>query len=200
MTISVSGNTAVEFYLEQRALALGVINGLVLAGLTDEQLRRAPGEGQNPIAFLLWHAARSEDVVVSSLIADLPQILDDERLRAMRIDTREVGTGMTADDAARLAARIDIPALRDYWAGVSERTPTVVRDLLPDALQVEVGEDRLSRIVADGAHHNPRAPWLDEFFANHTVSWYLSLLNLHLGEHMGEATTVRRMMGIPVGL
>jgi DinB family protein len=201
MTTSIDANPAVEFYFEQRALAMGAIQGLVLAGLGDDQLRQAPGGEQNPIAFLVWHAARSEDIIVNSLIAGLPQVLDDERLRAMRIESRGLGTGMTADEAVTLAARIDLAALRDYWAAVGERSSSVLRDLTADALQEVIAEDRLNSIVADGAHHNPRAPWLDDFFANHTVSWYLSLLNLHLGQHLfGEASSVRRLMGFPVGL
>src|SRR5438034_8395477 len=50
----------------------------LLAGLSEDQVRRRPDPRVNTIAWLLWHAARIEDVGVNGLVADRPQVLDDE--------------------------------------------------------------------------------------------------------------------------
>src|SRR2546425_10047833 len=44
----------------------------LLAGLSEDQVRRRPDPRVNTIAWLLWHAARIEDVGVNGLVADRP--------------------------------------------------------------------------------------------------------------------------------
>src|SRR5262245_23852850 len=70
----------------------------ILAGLTGDQLRARPAPGLNSIAWLLWHIARSEDVMVGVLLTDRGQLLDEGDWFA-RLNTtyRDMGTGM--DDA-----------------------------------------------------------------------------------------------------
>jgi hypothetical protein len=47
-----------------------LLSDQVLAGLTDVQLRLRPAPGLNSIAWLLWHIARSEDVMVGVLLTE----------------------------------------------------------------------------------------------------------------------------------
>ena len=44
-----------------------VYQELVLGGLTDEEIRLVPVEGQNSIAWLIWHMTRCEDVALNRL-------------------------------------------------------------------------------------------------------------------------------------
>jgi len=46
------------------------------AGLTDEQMRGRPREDLNSLAWLLWHIARAEDVMVNRLLAGRPQVFE----------------------------------------------------------------------------------------------------------------------------
>ena len=46
--------------------------------LTDDQMRLRPQPHMNPIAWLLWHIARCEDLGVNRLIANRPDVLDGE--------------------------------------------------------------------------------------------------------------------------
>lgn len=189
------------FFLEQHALIHTLVDSFALGGLSEAQLRKAPPVGQNSLAFVLWHAARFEDVIVNTWLTGLPQVCDDIALARMRVRDRHVGTGMHAEEAASLGAAIDLAELGTYWSAVGIRTQAVVRALSADALAEVIDTDRLRASTPDAAHGNPRAPWLDQFFADHTVAWHLAFLNLHLSEHLlGEALAVRGQLGFPLGL
>jgi hypothetical protein len=194
--------SAPHFFLEQRAFTHGIVHDLVLAGLSDQQLRRPPRAGQNAIAFLVWHAVRWEDVLVNTWLAGHRQVIDDDDwLIRLSAHTRHVGTGMTDDEAAELAARVDVTALLAYSQAVGGRTVQVVQTLTPAAMSDEVDHIRLQAAAVDGAYANPRAAWLDGFFAGHDVAWHLAFLNVHLAEHLlGEALAVRGQLGVPLGL
>ena len=191
-----------QFFVDQHEFVEGIVRDFVLGGLSDEQLRACPREGQNSLAWLLWHAARWEDVVVNAWIAGRPQVIDEggwpERLRLSR---RDIGTAMTAAECTDFNAAVDVAAVRDYWQAVGERSRAVVRSLDSVKWGEVIDETRLRRATADGAVGNARAAWLDQFFAQRTTAWLLAFLNVHNAEHIiGEALSVRGQAGVPLGL
>jgi hypothetical protein len=46
-----------QFFLEQHSMVRTIVENMVLRDLSDDQLRRPPGDGQNSLAWLLWHSA-----------------------------------------------------------------------------------------------------------------------------------------------
>ena len=44
---------------------------ILLKGMTEQQIRQTPHSAVNPIAWLLWHMARCEDMAVNRLLFDL---------------------------------------------------------------------------------------------------------------------------------
>jgi hypothetical protein len=99
----------------------------LLDGLDEAHWRRSPAPGINPIAWLLWHMARGEDVGVNRLVTDGRQVLDDGGwLPRLGVARRDIGTGMTAEAVAAFSAWVDLAALRAYWDAVGTRTLTVV--------------------------------------------------------------------------
>jgi DinB superfamily len=114
-----------EFFVEQHRIVVGVVDQLVVAGIDECDLRRQPAAEQNSLAWLLWHAARWEDVMVNTWICDQPQVFDrgqwSEKLATC---TRHVGTGMTTAQVRDLSAVIDLSALREYRAAIADTTPT----------------------------------------------------------------------------
>jgi len=55
-----------------------MVDDLVFAGLSEEQLRQSPNQDQNSLAWLLWHASRWEDFLLSLLDTNHRQVLDQE--------------------------------------------------------------------------------------------------------------------------
>src|SRR5215813_13802255 len=46
-------------------------------GMTDEQMRLRPREDLNSLAWLMWHIARAEDIVVNRMLAGHTQVVDE---------------------------------------------------------------------------------------------------------------------------
>jgi DinB superfamily len=193
---------AKTFFLEQHAITAGVVDRFVLGGVEDTDLRRRPAGELNPLAWLVWHATRWEDVIVNAWVAQRAQVYDATPwCRRLGVETRHVGTAMASSEVSTLANQVDLAELRAYRAATSAATADAIRDLDPGDLQATISRDRLAVGAPDGAYHNGRAAWMDDFWADHTVSWFLAFLNLHAAEHLlGEALVVRSQLGIPLGL
>jgi hypothetical protein len=174
---------------------------MMLAGLSDEQIRRHPQEGQNSLVWLIWHVARWEDFMITLLDPEQRQLFDQEDwMGRMRLARRDGGTGMTYEECAALSAQIDLAELRAYWDAVGWRTRAVAQALDPLTLDEPVDAERLRRHFADGILGSERATWVEQFFANRTNAWLLSLVNIHLAEHLlGEASCVRSLGGVGLG-
>src|SRR2546428_116917 len=64
-------------------------------GLTDEQMRVRPREDLNSLAWLMWHIARAEDILVNTVLAGRPQVFDDPWKKRLGITRPDFGIGMT---------------------------------------------------------------------------------------------------------
>jgi hypothetical protein len=175
-----------------------------LGGLSDAQLRVRPGQGVNSLAWLLWHMARTEDAAVNLVVHAGRQVLDDAWRRRLRVEHRDIGTGMTDDEVTDLSARIDIPAMWAYRSAVGTRTREVVRQLSPEAWSETVGGDDILRAARDGAFRADvsalvaagRHPWQGHTRADQLGSSAIR----HNSGHIGEAVTIRSLGGFAVGL
>lgn len=200
-----------EFFLRQHArlhsAAVGETEGasledLVLGGLSDEQMRLRPRDGLNSLAWLIWHMARTEDVLVNVVIAGRSQVFDAEdwpgRLRAPR---RDIGTGMSDAEVSELSATVDLAALRAYRLAVGRRTQEVVRGLRPEALDEIVPASHLEQAISQGAF-GPKAGWVVERAWQGRTKGFLLGRNsiVHNALHLGEAMSVRSQAGLGLGL
>lgn len=193
---------APQFFLVEYDSINSIVDNFILPGLTDAQLRQSPGPGQNSLAWLLWHVARNEDVAITVLAREQPQLLRrGDWLPRLNLTRRDAGTAMTAEECAVLNAQVDLGGLQAYRAAVAARTRAVVSALAPDQLAEMVNEAHLQATFADGVIGSERARWLEQFFANHTQAWWLGFINWHGAEHLlGEAFYIRSQNGIPVGV
>jgi hypothetical protein len=191
-----------QFFLQQYDFVRSVVEGTVLSGLDDMQMRHHPQEGQNSLAWLVWHVARWEDFMMTILDPEQRQVFDREDwMERMRLTRRDAGTAMTYAEAAALSAQIDLTALRAYWDAVGQRTRAVAMAIDPRMLDAPVDADRLQRHFANGILGSERARWVEQLFANRTNGWLLSFVNIHLVEQLiGEASCVRSLDGIGLGL
>jgi hypothetical protein len=188
---------ALDFFLVRYDQVHRVLTDPAIARLGERQLRGRAAPGANTIVWLLWHAARVEDVGVNRFVVDQGQVLDDGWLARLGVGRRDVGTGMTDAEVDDLSRRIDLEALRGYWDAVTRRTPEVVAGLGSTDLTAVVPEDRVKRVAVDEGAVAPGAEWLTEFWANgRTRAWILAQTPLlHVYGHYFEARAVAGLWG-----
>lgn len=188
---------AVDFFLLRYEVIHRSLLDDLLKGLTEAQIRSRPHAGVNTIAWLIWHAARVEDVGVNRFIVDGTQVLDDGWLGRLGVGRRDVGTGMNDAEVDALSACVDLAALRGYWEALTARTLDVVETLRGRDLGEVVPADRVKRVCADEGAVAPGAGWLTEFWANRrTRGWLLAQTPLlHVYGHYFEARVASGLWG-----
>ena len=172
------------------------IPDMLLRDMSEEQLRLAPRDDQNSVAWLLWHIARCEDVVGGAILSTDGQVLDDGWDVKMSVPRRDIGTGMTTSEVRELSQRIDIDALIEYRLRVGQRTETLVGTLDDRSMDEPVTPDSVDTLRAletFGAH----AGWVGDYWQTRTKAWFLWLPTGHCYQHLGEAITIRTMIGVP---
>ena len=83
------------------------LEDILCDGLGDDVLLRMPDEHTNPIVWLLWHMARSEDVGINLVLTGRPQVLDDDWCTRMHVEDRDIGTGMTMQEVSLMSEQLD---------------------------------------------------------------------------------------------
>lgn len=108
--------------------------------LTPEELVAQPLPGVNPIGFILWHMARSQDWSVNTAIRNEPEVIKGARWRQAPIAVPGIGTGFSAEEAAEVAQRIRLEVLLAYADNVHadisawlRAQPESLLDEIPDA-------------------------------------------------------------------
>ncbi|PYM17151.1 MAG: hypothetical protein DMD81_10315 [Candidatus Rokuibacteriota bacterium] len=202
---------AIEFFLVQHAQVHVAEAGArpsyfdrTLAGLTNDQMRVRPGKNLNPIVWLLWHMARTEDVAVNLVVANGPQVLDDEWTKRMSVRWRIIGTGMSDGEVDEMSKSADVGAVRAYRAAVAQRTRDVVRTLRADAWDEIIGFADTSRGAAAGAFA-PTSAWVEGVgytpWQGQSRAAQLGASAIrHNALHLGEAITIRSLAGFPLGV
>lgn len=193
---------ALQFFLVQYDSIHTLVENFVLKGLDEAQLRQSPGAGQNSLAWLLWHVARSEDFAITVLDGKAPQVLSQsDWLSQLNLTRCDIGTAMTVQECAEFNAQVNVTGILAYQAAVAARTRTVVAALRAEQLEGGVKAAHLQAVFSDGIVGSERARWLEQFFANRTQAWWLGFVIWHAAEHlMGEALYIRSQNGIPVGI
>jgi hypothetical protein len=191
---------AARFLLLRHEPLHAMMTDRLLAGATDAQLRARP-QGQNSLAWLLWHVGRAEDIGVNAFAYDRPQVFDEgdwgKRIGAGR---RDLGTSMTSDEVTDLSGRVDVDALRAYWRAVGDRSLDTVRREGSRGWDEPVDPARMRRIIRESGDYGPRVDTqrVETFYAGMTRGWAFAHLALsHSFGHFGEATVVRGMLGFP---
>ena len=171
-----------------------------LGGVTDEQMRMRPREDLNSLAWLLWHIARAEDIILNPVLSGRPQVMDDAWLRRLGVDRRDFGIGMTKAEVSDLTGKIDLGALREYRDAVGHRTREIVGAFKADDWQGESQAAGIERAAAEGAFGS-RAEMIGKAFTGRPRAALLSGIALfHPSGHLGEAVTVRTAGGFGTGV
>jgi hypothetical protein len=171
------------------------IPDMVLAGLTEEQIRLTPQDGLNSIAWLFWHLARCEDAAINAVIGGRPQVLDDGGWTArLGIERRDIGTGMSAGEVRDLSQAIDLDALLAYRDAVGRQTRGVIAELDERTLTSPMSDTEADALAA-ARTFGDHAAWVDRGWRTRNRAWFLWLATGHCYQHLGEAVTVRTLCG-----
>ncbi|MFN8512738.1 MAG: DinB family protein [Thermomicrobiales bacterium] len=172
-----------------------MLSDQILAGLTDARLRARPAPGLNSIAWLLWHLARCEDVMVGVLLTNHGQLLDEDDWFA-RLNTtyRDMGTGMDDAGVTAVSAQLDLAALLAYRLAVGTRT----RELLP-TLPAPTWDDPIdpTRLLIAHAFPNPTDGQhrVATYWQNRTRRYLLTTsITTHNYQHLGEANAIKSLV------
>lgn len=189
---------AIDFFLIRYGELHGRLVDDLLSGLSDAQVRGRPHPGVNPVAWLLWHAARVEDVGVNRFLVDRPQVLEDDWSGRLGEARRDVGTGMTDGEVDALCGRIDLESLRGYWEAVTRRTLEVAETLRGHELDAPVPGERVRRVVATESVVAAGAEWLTDFWAKgRSRAWFLAQVPLlHVYGHYFDARVTKGLWGV----
>ncbi|HEX9819764.1 MAG TPA: DinB family protein [Methylomirabilota bacterium] len=198
--------TAAEFFLVQHGrLHAADVGGpgsmwdRVAGGLTDDQTRRRP-PGMNSLAWLVWHTARTEDVVINLVVTDGRQVFDGTWAKRLGVARGDIGTGMTDAEVDDLGVGLDLPAARAYRTAVGRRTREVVTALPAAAWSETVTAVDVGRAVTAGAF-GPNAAWVEKIWAGVSRANRLGATAIaHNAMHLGEAVAIRGQLGLPVGM
>jgi DinB superfamily len=197
-----------DLFLEQHAAMHSIAVGgnklsaaeRTFTGLTDEQMRVRPRDDLNSLAWLMWHIARAEDVLVNAVVGERPQVFDDGWKKRLGISRPDFGIGMTSAEVTELTKQIDVAALREYRDAVGHRTRELIGTLAPADWGGQVTPEAVQRAAASGAF-GVRTEALTKAFPGRPRTAMLSGIALfHSAGHMGEAATVRSAGGFGLGI
>src|SRR4029434_5817106 len=104
----------------------GTLAERILGGVTAEPVRMRPGRGLTPLAWVLWHMSRVEDVCVNLVVIDGRQVFDEAWASRMGVRRWDIGTAMSGDEVRDLAGSLNVAAARAYRSAVGRRTPDMV--------------------------------------------------------------------------
>jgi hypothetical protein len=188
---------AVDLWLLRYESVHAFVADDLVDGLTDAQVRGRPVPGINPVAWLIWHAMRVEDVCMNRFILDRPQVLDAGWLDRMRIGRRDVGTGMDDAQVDTLCAGVDVEQLRGYCRAVTRATLDAVPLLRKLDLEILVPAERVKHVCTAESAVDPSAPWLTEFWAGgRSRAWILFQTSLlHVYGHYFEGLATKGLWG-----
>lgn len=193
---------AIELFLSQHAMLHSAkmdhtvpwsFEDAVIEDMTDEQLRRIPGNFEHSIVWCIWHIARIEDVAMNMLVAGSPQVLNrDDWLERMKMTVQHTGNAMDEAAVADLSASIDIEELRAYRVAVGRRTREIVKPLQPGDLKCKVGPSRIQMVMDEGAVVETARGIADYWSRRNIAGLLLMPASRHLLVHLNEALNLKR--------
>jgi hypothetical protein len=170
------------------------------AGVTDEQMRVRPRADLNSLAWLLWHIARAEDVVVNRFLAERSQVFDEAWKKRLGVSRADFGIGMSSDEVTALTGQIDLGALREYRDAVGRGTREVVGDFKPADWEGSISAEAVQAAADEGAFGSRSEVLVKAFPGRPRVALLNTIALFHPAGHMGEAVTIRTAGGFGLGI
>ncbi len=128
------------------------------------------GTDKVPMCWHFWHTYRIEDLVTNILIADKPQIFNDEIQKKINSPITDTGNAMEFDEAIEFGKQLNVAALKDYIITVGKNTRTIIENLTLEQINSMVPEERVMQILrVGGVTADVRSVWLLVYWGRLTV-------------------------------
>lgn len=201
-----NGDAAIELFLNQHAMVhsakvarsgLASFEDELVSDLTDAEIRQTPPGGEHSIAWILFHLARIEDIVMNMLVAGTEQLFTrDGWAKKMKVSVLHSANKMDDASIARLSAVIDIPSLRACRISVGKRTREIVKKLQATDFKQKVLPARIENVLREGAV-TPEAMEIINYWSKKTIAGLLLMpptrhCILHLNEGMRIKAKIRK--------
>ncbi|GEM_PF-577421 len=153
-----------------------------LEGVTLDQLQWQPPHTANAMAFVVWHCARTEDIIINvPLMGKRSTILSENGWdKKFNIDPRVQGTGMPHNDAEKIRFQ-SVGDARTYLSQVFSNTESYLDNITDDDL------DKKARIRRAPVMALEEAPVWDILCTN---------ILTHEFSHLGELWALRGIQGL----
>jgi hypothetical protein len=169
----------------------------VLKDLTEEHFRVRPREDLNSIAWIFWHVARAEDIMLNPVLSGRSQVFDDTWMKRMNVTRKDFGIGMKSPEVSELTRAINVDALREYRDAVGKRTREIVGAFQPSDWDGQIQPGGMDRAVAEGG---VPVPFAQAFVGRPRMMVLSGIALFHPAAHFGEATTIRSAGGFGTGI
>lgn len=161
-----------------------------------ELLTSVAGGGGNSIAWLMWHLARVEDLVINAVVRGVPQVLSaDDWPRRMGVTDARVGTGFQEAEVATFNGAANVDAVDAYWQAVRAETTAWLASVSPSDLDVVPDFD--GRLASLPPIVPKEAEWLLGFWRGRAAGFFLRMPVIDHGFlHLGQMQEIRGRLGI----
>ena len=168
--------------------------GRGLAGeITDELWTRAAYPGANPLGFIAWHMVATRDWTLHTGIQGVPDVRERAPFVSGRVNPQHPPFGMSAADAASIAATVTRDDVLAYADAVHGAMMDWLAALTPDAL--ERVPDLLANASRLPAYQVPGYLAEVQDMAGYPVWALLSApCFAHAREHVGEIVSGRALL------
>lgn len=128
------------------------------------------GTEKVPMCWHFWHTYRIEDLVSNILIANKPQIFNDEICKKINAPITDTGNALEFDQTVEFGKQLNVAALKDYIIAVGKNTRKVIESLTLEQVNSMVPEERVMQILrVGGVTTDVRSVWLLVYWGRLTV-------------------------------
>lgn len=171
----------------------------LLEGLDENTFRTSKNEKGRTVAYGIWHSTRIEDITMNLLVDGHAQIFSrgnwKERIGSKIIDT---GNAMSEEEIMEFSKAINIQELKNYRVEVGRRTREIVKSLSIQDMKRKFDNNRLQRIIDEGAVLNVEASnWLIDFWGRKNVAGIILMpVTRHHVVHINEGLSAKKKFKI----
>lgn len=162
---------------------------------TPEQMKERIDDRGNSIAWLIWHTARTEDLVVQTLIKGEPQILmNGDWSDRLGIDASHIGTGLGEEEVGEFSKSINVEAADEYWKRTAKASFEWLKSISPEQLDEVIDVEKRLEGVPDVVVGGNTA--LTQFWSNRTAAFlFQGPVISHGYIHIGQMQEIGGRLG-----